>query len=115
MTPWRVVEGGLVLALRFTLKGGQDRVDGIGQDPSGKPVLLVRVAAPPVDGAANKALLKFLTKASGAPKSCIRFIAGETGRVKRLKLEGTGRRLRIGYCSYLDSFLLLRPHTRKEI
>ena len=90
MTPWRVVDGGLELALRLTPKGGRDQIDGIKHDPSGKPVLVVRVSAPPVDGAANKALLKFLSKASGVPKSRIRFISGETSRIKRLMLEGDG-------------------------
>jgi len=85
-----VVDGGLELALRLTPKGGQDQIDGIKLDASGKPVLAVRVSAPPVDGAANKALLKFLAKASGVPKSHIRFISGETARVKRLMLEGDG-------------------------
>ncbi len=88
--PWRVVDGGLELALRLTPKGGRDQLDGIKDDASGKPVLAVRVSAPPVDGAANKALLKFLAKASGVPKSRIRFIAGETSRIKRLMLEGDG-------------------------
>ena len=90
MTPWRVVDGGLELALRLTPKGGRDKVDGIKEDPAGRPVLAVRVSAPPVDGAANKALLKFLAKASGVPKSRIRFISGETARIKRLMLEGDG-------------------------
>jgi uncharacterized protein (TIGR00251 family) len=85
-----VVDGGLLLALRLTPKGGRDKVDGIKDDASGKPVLAIRVCAPPVDGAANKALLKFLAKASGVPKSRIRFIAGETSRIKRLMLEGDG-------------------------
>lgn len=90
MTPWRVVDGGLELALRLTPKGGRDQINGIKEDASGKPVLAVRVSAPPVDGAANKALLKFLSKASGVPKSRIRFISGETARIKRLRFEGNG-------------------------
>ena len=53
-------------------------------------MLAVRVSAVPVDGAANKALLKFLSKTSSAPKSRIRFISGETARIKRLMLEGDG-------------------------
>lgn len=85
-----MVDGGLELALRLTPKGGRDQIDGIKQDASGKPVLAVRVSAPPVDGAANKALLKFLSKFSGVPKSHIRFISGETARIKRLMLEGNG-------------------------
>ena len=90
MTPWRVVDSGLELALRLTPKGGRDQIDGIKEDASGRPVLAVRVSAPPVDGAANKTLLKFLAKASGVPKSRIRFISGETARIKRLMLEGDG-------------------------
>ena len=90
MTPWRVVDGGLELALRLTPKGGRDQIDGVKADSSGKPVLGIRVTAPPVDGAANKALLKFLAKASGVPKSRIRLISGETSRIKRLMLEGDG-------------------------
>ena len=88
--PWRIVEDGLELAVRLTPKGGRTQVDGIGEDPSGKSVLRVRVSAPPVDGAANKALLKYLAKATGTAKSRIRFISGETSRIKRLKLEGDG-------------------------
>lgn len=85
-----MVDGGLELALRLTPKGGRDQIDGIKEDPSGKPVLAVRVSAPPVDGSANKALLKFIAKASGVPESRIRFISGETSRIKRLRLEGDG-------------------------
>jgi len=86
--PWRVAEGGLVLAVRLTPKGGRNGIDGIGQDASGQAVLRIRVSAPPVDGAANKALLVFLSKTCGIAKSRIRFISGETSRIKRLMLEG---------------------------
>ena len=53
-------------------------------------MLFVRVAAPPIDGAANKALIKFLAKVSGVAKSRILFISGENSRIKRLKLIGNG-------------------------
>ena len=86
--PWRATETGVEVAVRLTPKGGRDQLDGIGEDASGKTVLLVRVSAPPVNGAANKALLKFLAKTGGIAKSRVRFIAGETSRIKRLHLEG---------------------------
>lgn len=89
--PWRLTDEGLQLALRLTPKGGRDRIDGIGADATGKPVLLVRVAAPPVDGAANKALIKFLAKQIGVAKSGISFVSGETARIKRLKISGDGK------------------------
>lgn len=91
ITPWRLNGDGVDLTVRLTPKGGRDRIDGIGQDAAGKPVLLVRVVPPPVDGAANKALVKFLAKQTGVAKSRISFISGETARVKRLNITGDGK------------------------
>jgi len=86
--PWQAQESGLALSLRLTPKAGRDQIDGIGEDPSGKPVLLVRVAAQPLDGAANKALLKFLGKVCGVAKSRLQITSGETSRFKRLMING---------------------------
>ena len=86
--PWRYTDSGLELVVRLTPKGGQDQIDGIGKDSAGKAVLRVRVATPPVDGSANKALIKVLAKTCGIAKSRIHFSAGKTSRVKRLTLAG---------------------------
>jgi len=87
-TPWRATDTGLEITIRLTPKAGHDRLEGIGEGRSGKPVLLARVAAPPLDGAANKALIKLLAKTCGIAKSRIGIIAGGTSRIKRLHLEG---------------------------
>jgi len=50
----------------------------------------VKLAAAPVKGAANKALLALLSKRLGVPKSDIELLAGATGRLKRLRIEGLG-------------------------
>jgi uncharacterized protein len=50
--------------------------------------LLVRLAAPPVDGAANLALRQFLADALSVPVRAIRITSGERGRSKRLEIEG---------------------------
>jgi uncharacterized protein len=50
--------------------------------------ILVRLAAPPVDGAANEALIAFLADALDLPRRSIRIIAGETSRDKRVRIEG---------------------------
>lgn len=42
----------------------------------------IRLTAPPVDGQANQALAKFLSKMLGVPKSSIEIIAGLSGRDK---------------------------------
>jgi uncharacterized protein YggU (UPF0235/DUF167 family) len=51
-------------------------------------VLAVRVAAPPVDGAANAALIRVLAAALDVPPSAIAVVAGTTARVKRVEVRG---------------------------
>lgn len=50
--------------------------------------LKIRLAAPPVDGKANEALIAFLSKALGVPKSRVDLISGETSRAKRVRVAG---------------------------
>jgi len=50
--------------------------------------LKIALAAPPVDGAANKACCLFLAKAFGLSRSAVRLLSGESSRHKRLLLEG---------------------------
>src|SRR6185369_4645469 len=57
-------------------------------------MLKVAVAAPPVDGAANAALIECLAGAFGVPKSAVTIIAGETGKRKRVHIRG-GRAQRL--------------------
>ena len=77
-----------ILAVRLTPRGGRDAIDGWALDGDGRPYLKVRVASPPVDGAANAAPLAFLAKTLKIPRSAVRLAAGETARVKRLELDG---------------------------
>lgn len=87
--PWRETPDGLDLAVRLTPRGGAARVEGIDLW-DGHPVLKVRVTAPPVDGAANDALIAFLAKSLGLPRSAVTLAAGDRARVKRLRLTGEG-------------------------
>lgn len=48
--------------------------------------LKINIKAPAVEGAANKELVKFLSKTFKVPKSDIEFIGGETSKRKRIKL-----------------------------
>jgi len=50
--------------------------------------LLVRLNAPPVGGAANDALIAFLAALLDAPRSAIRIVSGERGRLKRVAIAG---------------------------
>jgi uncharacterized protein (TIGR00251 family) len=49
-------------------------------------VLKVRIAAPPVDGAANAELIKVLAKSFGVAKSNVQLISGETAKTKKLRI-----------------------------
>jgi uncharacterized protein YggU (UPF0235/DUF167 family) len=71
------------IPVRLTPRGGADRVDGAMDG-----VLRVRVAAPAVDGAANKALLRLFSAELGVPRGAVRLASGETSRVKLVEVDG---------------------------
>lgn len=50
--------------------------------------LKVRLAAPPVDGAANEALIRFLADRLEVPRAAVRLAAGGGARSKLLAVEG---------------------------
>ncbi len=54
-------------------------------------VVRIRLNAPPVEGQANEALVRFLAKALGVPKGRITLVAGERGRSKIVRVAGLTR------------------------
>jgi uncharacterized protein YggU (UPF0235/DUF167 family) len=59
----------------------------------GRAALRIRLAAPPIDGAANTALIAFLAGALELPKSSIEIRAGDTSRLKMLHVLGDAREI----------------------
>jgi uncharacterized protein (TIGR00251 family) len=53
--------------------------------------LLVRLAAPPLEGAANTALVELLADRLGTPARFIRIIGGDRSRDKRVAVSGVTR------------------------
>ena len=51
-------------------------------------MLLVRLAAPPVEGAANAALIELLASLTGCPKRDVTIVAGQKSREKRVRIAG---------------------------
>lgn len=51
-------------------------------------LVAIRLQAPPVEGAANKALIRFLARSTGVAASRVRLLSGERGRRKRVQVEG---------------------------
>jgi len=52
----------------------------------GEDALKVRVAAPAVEGAANKELSKFIAKQFKVPKSSVVFVSGQSSKIKLIRL-----------------------------
>lgn len=68
-------ERGAALTIRVTPRARKTAIGGVLDDGT----LRVRVAAPPVEGKANKALIAFLAKVLGVRKNKIEIVAGEKG------------------------------------
>ena len=69
--------------IRLTPRASRDEVVG-----EREGVLVVRVAAPPVDGAANEALVRVLAKALGLPRRDVVIVSGATSRTKIVEVAG---------------------------
>jgi uncharacterized protein len=50
--------------------------------------LKIRIASPPVDGAANAELIKLLAKTFSIAKSEVEITGGQTSKSKQIKLNG---------------------------
>lgn len=51
----------------------------------------VKVQAPPLEGRANEALLKFMAEKLGLPPRCVELLRGDTSRQKVLRISGLER------------------------
>jgi uncharacterized protein len=83
-----------LLRVRLTPRASRDQIDGWNGD-----LLRVRVAAPPVEGRANDALIRLLAKALDVPPSRLRLVKGRTSREKVVAVDGVSEedvRARLG-------------------
>jgi uncharacterized protein YggU (UPF0235/DUF167 family) len=76
------------LAVRLTPGASADRIDGWGVDAEGRPVLLARVRARPVEGEANAALCALIAEALGVARGAVAVSRGGRGRLKQISIEG---------------------------
>lgn len=79
----QAADGSVVLALHIQPGAKKTELAGLHGE-----ALKIRLAAPPVDGKANAALLAFLAKACGVSKSAVELVSGETSRSKRVRVRG---------------------------
>ncbi len=71
------------ISVRLTPRASRDEIVGLRDG-----VLRVRVTAPPVDGAANEALLRLLAKALRVPPRDLRIASGAASRTKVVEVAG---------------------------
>ena len=82
-----------VLTVRVTPRAGRTAIGG--RYESTQPTsertsssIQLKLAAAPVDGAANDALVALLAKSLDLPKRAIRIVSGERSRTKRVEIDG---------------------------
>jgi len=80
---WQGTKDGTVLTVYVQPKAARTECVGLYGD-----ALKIRVAAPPIDGAANEALIRFLADRCGIPRARVAIQSGAEGRRKRISLNG---------------------------
>jgi hypothetical protein len=76
-------DAGLTLRVRVQPRASKDALGG---ERDG--ALVVRLTAPPVEGAANEALARFLGRSLGVAPSAVRVLSGASGRNKVVSVAG---------------------------
>lgn len=84
MTGW-LQPNGMDVILKLHIQPGAKRTEIAGLHGD---ALKLRLAAPPVEGKANEALIAFLAKKLGCGRTAVEIIAGQTSRAKRVRIRG---------------------------
>jgi uncharacterized protein (TIGR00251 family) len=74
---------GVILDVRVIPRARRSGLAGLRDN-----ALLVRLTAPPLEGAANSELIEVLAEVFGIPKRRVSIVAGEHSRTKRVLLKG---------------------------
>ena len=87
--PWRreYSDGSITLEIHVQPGAKKSEVAGVYGD-----ALKIRIAAPPVEGRANAALIALLAEAFGVSKRNVAILRGEAGRRKTVRIEAPGQR-----------------------
>jgi len=79
----RVQADGVLLSVKLQPRASANEIgDALGSE------LRIKVTAPPVDAAANEALVKLLAQQLDCPRNRVELVRGHTSRHKTLKLYG---------------------------
>ncbi len=75
-------KAGSAIAVRVTPRASRNKISELLPDGTIK----IHIAAPPVDGEANEALIRFLADVLNVPKSRLEIVAGQSGRDKLISV-----------------------------
>ncbi len=78
-----MADSGLILNVRVIPRAARSQIAGRRDD-----ALLIRLNAPPVDGAANAELIELFAAALGIPRRNIEIVSGHRSRTKRVRITG---------------------------
>ncbi len=85
MPPITPIRTGIRLAVQVQPRASRTELAGRHGD-----AIRIRLAAPPVDGAANEALLRFLAELLDVPRSAVALVGGASSRRKVVEVTGIG-------------------------
>lgn len=74
-------DGALTFSIRVVPRASRSEIVGFHDG-----ALKIRIAAPPVEGAANTEIIKLFAKKLGVAKSDVEIVSGETSKNKRIKI-----------------------------
>ncbi|MFZ5631584.1 MAG: DUF167 domain-containing protein [Bacillota bacterium] len=83
MIDLREEKGGVAFRVRVQPRASRNQLAGVMDG-----ALRVRLTAPPVDGEANEACLKFLAGLLGVSRNSVQLVSGRTGRNKTVRVQG---------------------------
>lgn len=79
----RATSAGVVIEVRVIPRASKPGIAGTRDG-----ALLVRLKAPPVEGAANAELIELMAKTAGVPRRSVSIVAGDRTRTKRVAIAG---------------------------
>ena len=83
MIPLRETAAGVSFSVRVQPRASRTAIAGVMGD-----ALKVAVAAPPVEGKANEALIRFFAELLEVPRSSVEIVSGESSRNKVVRVAG---------------------------
>ncbi|MEO6391761.1 MAG: DUF167 domain-containing protein [Pyrinomonadaceae bacterium] len=79
-------DGWIIFSVRVVPRASRTEIVGLLDG-----ALKIRIAAPPVDGAANEELIRGLAKALGIPPREVGIVRGQTGKSKQIRVPAACR------------------------